>query len=281
MNTLRQKNAALHLMPAVRLVWQSAPRLMIVSAIVVALQAVMPLVPLYLVRSIVNAIADGMQRSYVLTLVGAAGAATMITMALRAAAAYAGEAQAHSLSDYVQSLIHRKSLEVDLEYYDRPGFFDKLHRAQEEAPYRPAAVVDNIMVLLRTSISLAGIIGLMIYVLPWYTVLVLVAASGPLGIVRSVASRRQFRWSMAHTAAERSVLYLNWLLTGKSHAKELRLFGLSPLLAQRSAASRARLRRERLSLSAQRSRGEVLAYVLQTAAVFTVVGLVTAQALRG
>ncbi len=274
-------NGAVHLVPAIRLVWDSASRLMVVSTVVVVLQAVLPLVPLYLVRSIVNAIADRAELSYVLALVGIAAIASMLTMALRSAAAYLREAQAHSLSDHVQSLIHRKSLELDLEYYDRPRYFDTLHRAQEEAPSRPAAVVDNIMGLLRTTISLVGIIVLIAYVLPWYAVTALMAASVPLGIVRSLASRRQFRWRMRRTASERSVVYLNWLLTGRPHAKELRLYGLSPLLAQRSEASRAELRREQLSLAAQRSRGEVMAHAVQTAAVFVAVGVVAAQAIRG
>ncbi len=278
---LRSRLAALHLLPAVRLVWESGPALMVASVVVVALLAVMPLVPLYLVRLIVNAIAERAAAAHLLTLVAGAGAATALAMVLRSAAGYVREAQAQLLSDHVQSLIHRKSLEVDLEYYDGPQFFDKLHRAQEEAPHRPAAVVDSLMILLRTAVSLLGIVALLLYVLPWYALAALLAASVPLGVVRSLFSRRQFDWRMLRTAVERRVVYLNWLLTGRAHAKELRIFGLSPLLRARSAERRAELRGERLALSARRSVAEAAAYLLQTAVVFGIVGLVALQALRG
>ncbi len=271
----------MHIAPAVRLVWRSAPRLMVGSVVVVALQAVMPLVPLYLVRLIVNAIAERAEPGYVLVLVTFAGAATMASMALRSAAAYLREAQAHHLSDYVQNLIHAKSLELDLEYYEGPQFFDKLHRAQEEAPYRPAAVVESLMVLLRASLLLVGIAGILIYVLPWYAVAALAAASAPLGIARFAFSRREFRRRMQRTGSERHVLYLNWLLTGRIHAKELRIFGLSPLLAARSQREREALRTERLALAANRSISESVAYVVQTAAVFGVVAVVALQAVYG
>ncbi len=270
-----------NLVSALRLVWRSGSGLMVASICVVGLQAVVPLIPLYLTRLIVNAIADGAEHEYVLMLVAAAGLATAVSMALRGLASYVREAQGLTLSDYVQSLIHRKSLEVDLDYYEGPSFFDKLHRAQEEAPYRPAAVVENLMVMLRSSLSLAGIVGILIYVLPWYALAALALASLPLGVVRLVFSRRYFRRRMQRTANERHVMYLNWLLTNRDHAKELRIFGLSPLLSARSEQRRSALRKERIRLAAGRSAAEVGSYLIQTGAVFGVVAVVALNALRG
>ena len=277
---VRIRRAGMHLAPAVRLVWRSSPRLMVASLAVVALQAVLPLVPLYLVRLIVNAVADGAEPSYVLALVAGAGGATGLSMALRGVSSYVREAQALTLSDFVQSLIHEKSLEVDLGYYEGAEFYDKLHRAQEEAPYRPGEVVESLMVLLRSALALLGIVGILVYVLPWYGVPVLAAASGPLGLARFLYSRREFRRRMRRTGAERGVLYLNWLLTSRHHAKELRLFGLSSLLSTRSEARRNELRAERLNLAGWRSAAEVAAYVVQTAVVFGVVAWVALQAVR-
>ncbi len=33
------------------------------------------------------------------------------------------------VQDHIRALIHRKSVEVDLAYYDLPDYFDHLHRA--------------------------------------------------------------------------------------------------------------------------------------------------------
>ncbi len=281
MANLRERVAGLHLGPAVRLVWESAPRLMVASVLVVVLQSLVPLVPLLLIRLIVDSITEGAAPGYLLGLVAGAAGATAVSFALRPVGGLVRQAQAARLSDHVQSIIHEKSLEVDLEYYDGPAFYDKLYRAQEEAPYRPAAVVEQLMSLLRTVVSMVGILALVASVLPWYAVAALVVASGPLGLARSVFSRREFARRMRRTMPERAVAYLNWLLTGKLHAKELRIFGLSRFLQEQSAQKREELRRERLSLQARRSVAEVLSYLVQTAVVFGVIALVTLQALRG
>ncbi len=281
MTNLRDRVAGLHLGPAVRLVWESAPRLMVASVLLVILQSLVPLVPLLLIRLIVDTIAAGGEPGHLLALVAGAGAATAVSFALRPVSNLVRQAQASRLSDHVQSIIHEKSLEVDLEYYDGPEFYDKLYRAQEEAPYRPAAVVEQLMGLLRTVVSMVGILAIVASVLPWYALVAIVVASGPLGLARSVFSRREFARRMRRTMAERAVAYLNWLLTGKMHAKELRIFGLSRFLQGQSAQKRDELRHERLSLEARRSVAEVLAYLVQTAVVFAVIALVTLQALRG
>ncbi|MFW6288972.1 MAG: ABC transporter ATP-binding protein [Spirochaetota bacterium] len=142
-------------------------------------------------------------------------------------------------------------------------------------------VVGQLMGVMRSAISMVGVLALVASVLPWYALAALVVASGPLGLVRTISSRREFSLRMRRTMAERGVLYLNWLLTGRMHAKELRIFGLSSLLRERSAQKRDELRRERLALRIRVSSAEVLAYVVQTAAVFVVVGIVTVDALRG
>ncbi len=291
--TVTSNGGRFHLLQALSLVWQSAPGVTLLSMCVVTAQALVPLVPLYVVRLIVNTITEGVTSfpgsnawlettgARVLGLIAIAAGATIVSMILKSAALYVREMQAHTLGDFIQSRIHAKSIDVPLTYYERPAFFDALHRAQEEAPFRPTQVVDELMLLLRTGLSLAGIAVILIAVLPWYGLPALLVASLPLVLARVLHSRRHYRWRMRRTSAERHVVYLNWLLTGREHAKELRLFGLGRLLARRSAEKRNELRGERLALAAARSKGEAIAYSLQTLVVFAVVAVVALAALRG
>ncbi|MFW6288971.1 MAG: hypothetical protein ACOC2Q_04245 [Spirochaetota bacterium] len=106
MSGLRDRVAGLHLGRAIRLVWQSAPKLMVVSVFLVVLQAVIPLVPLMLVRRIVDAVSDRAEVGYLVGLVAVAGGATALSHALRPIAALVRQAQAERLSDFVQSIIH-------------------------------------------------------------------------------------------------------------------------------------------------------------------------------
>ena len=48
-----------------------------------------------------------------------------------------GTVQANLVSDHMQRIVQSKSVTLDLAYYENSQFFDKLHRAQREAPYAP------------------------------------------------------------------------------------------------------------------------------------------------
>lgn len=270
----------LNLVRAVRLVRQSGPWLMVLSVAVMVLQGIVPVVPIYIVKLIVDAVTEGAPHSAVYPLVLVAGAAIVLGALLQAVSGYIREAQSQSLSDHVQSLIHAKSLELDLSFYEGPDFFDKLHRAQEEAPHRPAQVIDNLMNIFRAAVSVVGIMAVLLYALPWYTVLILALSALPPAVVRLVSSNRMFSWRMKRTPAERHVYYLNWLLTGRPHAKELRLFGLGRFLSDRSRWWRQTLRRERLGLIARRAGGEFIASGVQAAVVVGLLGYFAVQSIR-
>ena len=49
--------------------------------------------------------------------------------------------QSQIVTDHMHALLHAKSIEVDLEYYENAEYYDTMHRAQEEAPYRPMAIL--------------------------------------------------------------------------------------------------------------------------------------------
>ena len=49
------------------------------------------------------------------------------------------------VTDHVSDVIHSKSIAVDLEYYENSAYYDTLHRAQQEAPYRPMRIVTDLL----------------------------------------------------------------------------------------------------------------------------------------
>ena len=277
----KDKGGLRRLLQAVALVWKSGPRLMLGSSVVMVLQGMLPIIPVYAVKLIVDAVDLGKPFRTILPLVVITGAAILATALLQSVGSYLREAQSQVLSDYMQGRIHEKSLQLDLSFYEGSEFFDKLHRAQQEAPQRPAQVVDTLMNIFRSGISVAGIAGILLITLPWYTVLVLGASALPIALVRLTASGRLFAWRMKRTTAERHVNYLNWLITARPNAKELRLFGLGKLFMERSREWRDRLRKESLSLNARRSAGEFVASGIQAAVVAGLLGFFAFRSTRG
>ena len=41
-------------------------------------------------------------------------------------------------------MLHAKSIALDLEYYENASYYNSLHRAQAEAPYRPVRIVSEL-----------------------------------------------------------------------------------------------------------------------------------------
>ena len=75
---------------------------------------------------------------------GLTAAAALSSDVVSSAIKIIAHAQAEAVSDRVQELLHAKSAELDLGYYESVRFHDTFHRAQQEAPYRPLRMVTNL-----------------------------------------------------------------------------------------------------------------------------------------
>ena len=131
----------LHLDRALRLVWQSGPGWTIASLALVLVQGVLPLASLYLMKLVIDAVTAGLAApdkeaafGRVVFLIILTGAVALIGSAVQAAHGLVTEAQGLNVTDRVQDIIHAKSIEADLEYYENSQYYDTLHRAQQEAP---------------------------------------------------------------------------------------------------------------------------------------------------
>jgi ATP-binding cassette subfamily B protein len=251
-------------------------------------QALLPLAALLLMKRLVDAVAAGMGAGgadpaawrRVGWLVAAAAAVAVANVLANALAGLIHEAQAQAVTDRVLDMLHAKSLEADLEYYETPRYYDTLHMAQGEAPYRPISIVNSLVGFLRSGLSLLAVAGLLI-AFHWGVTLALLAAVVPGVIVRFRFAGQRYRWQRGRTPTQRLAQYFNFLLTSDASAKELRLYGLGPLLRRRFNALRRTLRLERLALARRRTGAEALAESAAVLAVFGAFLLLARRTLGG
>ncbi len=135
---------------AVGLVWQSAPGWTLVSLVLLIAQGLLPLASLYLLKLIVDAVTAALKSSQpdfnqTLWLIVAMGAVTLAGAIASSLAALVNEVQAQSVTDHMASVIQAKSVQADLAYYENSHYYDTLHRAQQEAPYRPTHIVNGLV----------------------------------------------------------------------------------------------------------------------------------------
>jgi len=284
---LEKAKGALHLGRALRLVWEAAPVWTVVSGVLVLFQAALPVLALYLIKLVIDAVSaaasappgEGDVRA-VFLLLAVAAVLTLAGMALRGLANWVREAQSLLVTDHVMDVLHQKSASVDYAYYEDPRYHDTLHRAQQEAPTRPTQIVNNLTQVGQGALTTVGILILLATV-HWALSLVLFIAVLPALAIRVIHGRRLYRWQRARAAMERQARYVGWLLTLPFHAKELRLFGLGPELRRRFRQLQGRIRTERLALTRSRETADVLAQLLAGTVVFGSLAFVAWHATQG
>ena len=263
---------------AVALVWSASPGWTLANAALIALKAGLPLVFLYVLKLLIDSLAqnyfgggapaDGVDDRIVLLVGIAAGVALLQSLAV-AAGRLITDTQAQVITDHVASLLHSKSVEVDLEYYEQPKYHDTLHRAQQQASYRPRRIVDRLLDVAQNGMSLV-VMGAVLVSFHWAILPMLALASVPGVLLRMRHSTQYYDWERRATSEERLASYYNEVLNSVGHAKDIRLFGLGPLFRERFVALRKKLRQQRTRLVWGRASGDFIGDGIAVAGMFAV-----------
>ena len=286
--SIRNKlKVAIRFIPALRLVWQSSRGWTIARLVLVVVQGLMPLALIYLAKLIIDTVTINLKASnpeqvfaQVLPLIVLAGVATIIDSFCQSLNELVNTAHAQKVTDYMQGIIHAKSIEADLEYYENAKYHDALQRAQQEAPYRPPQILTRLAQLVQNFISLIAMVGLLVS-LHWGIIGVLLVATIPAVFVRMEYSRTMYSWQRKRTQLERQSMYLGWMLTNEQFAKEVRLFNLGNWFSNEYDKIRSKLYQEKLGISIKRSTTFFLAQAFAGIIIFVVFGLIIYQTIQG
>ncbi len=243
------------LLQAINLVRTSAPGWTLLNIVLQVFQGILPLFTLYLTKLIIDAVtaavsspATGVDFSRIAGLVALVLAVNLLDRLCAALAALTQEQQSWIVTDHVHRILHQKSVTVDMEYYENPDYYDTLHMAQQEAPYRPNQVVSALTQLLHNSISLGAMLVLLMR-FHWSVILFLLPAAAPAVLAKAKFSKHLYDLREKQATVEREASYYSWMLIGQHHAKEVRLFGLGSLFIERYDRLRKHWRQERLHLT--------------------------------
>lgn len=272
---------------ALSLVWESSPSLAVAGIVVRIVQGLLPLVVLYLTKLLIDTVTDALKTptddpslTRILMILGGIAGVAAVTVILTALGGLLSRTQAQIVTDHMYALIQAKSVEVDLEYYENAQYHDTLHRAQQEASYRPTAVLNAVLQLGQNMISLVAM-GAVLWWLHWGVIPILILAAVPYLIVRLQQSNRLFVWERERTPLERKAWYVHMLLTQAVAAKEVRLFDLGARLRQWFLEARSVLCRERIALEWRWALSASVAQLIGVAGIFGVYSFVAIRTLQG
>jgi ATP-binding cassette subfamily B protein len=136
------------------------------------------------------------------------------------------------LTNHVSSLIIRKAIGLDLQFFENPVFYDTLQNARRQADSSALAIVNSSLQMVQQVITLASLVVLLLRFSPWLAVIVFLAAV-PSFLSQSQYAERAFRAVTRRAPEARLLNYLEQLLTGNDTVKEIKLFGLGEPLLER------------------------------------------------
>ncbi len=172
-----------------------------------------------------------------------------------------------TLGNHVNMLILEKAATLRLAHFEDSELYDKMQNARREASSRPLALVLELFTLLQQLIMLASYAALL-WRLSWWSALVIAAASLPAFIAEAGASGESFRLNTLRAPEGRTQLYLEWLLTRDEHVKEVKLFGLAPMIIRRYRALYEKFYGEDRALALRRTATGLVLAVLSLAAFY-------------
>ncbi|MBI5568489.1 MAG: ABC transporter ATP-binding protein [Desulfomonile tiedjei] len=268
-------------------VWQSGPRWMVATVALLFAQGLVPLFALYLMKLVVDGVAGGIASpdktaafGHVAWLIILAAAVGLFAAALTALSGIVREFQSAAFQDHMQEIILKRSVELDLEYYENSRYYDALVRAQQEGSSRPVSIVHGLVQIGQNSISLLAVASLLAAT-HWMVTAILLVAIVPGLIVRFRYADTLYGWHRRHSATQRLAAYFHSLLTTAPSAKEVRMFGLGPTFMRRHRELRTQLRQERFRLSATLSLNELVTQGFGIVAVFGVFAVLSRRVFQG
>jgi len=274
---------------ALELVWATSRALTVALALLTLAAGVLPAGIAWIGAQIVDAVVAAMASHRagggaafddVLVLVALEGLLVAALAAVQRGLSTCQSLLRAQLGQRVNEMILEKALTLDLAHFEDSEFYDKLTRARREASSRPLSLVMRSFGLVQNGIALVSFGILLARFSPW-AVAVLLLAGLPSFMAEAKFSGdafRLFRWRSPET---RMQMYLETVLAREDHAKEVKLFGLGPLLLARYRAIFKKVFAEDRALTIRRDTWGFFLGLVSTLAFYGAYAWVALSAVRG
>lgn len=268
-----------------QLIYRYSPKWTTYQIITAAFTGMFPLILIYFIKILIDEVSKGVQQNTqtnfadLLWIIIATGCVFFINSALGTLFNYLKQKNTRVIEDGMFKEIQEKTATLDLEYYENPYYHDIIHRAEQESKYRPAQILNGLVLLSQNLIALL-LVGFMLSTFHYLLFLVLVIAVLPGIIVKFKYNEANYKLNQNTTPVQRKIFYFHRILTEKVFTKELRLFGLASFFRPYFQQLRDTIWEKRNRLLIKKTIGEILSHLLAAAAIFGVFAYMTRQAIH-
>lgn len=270
---------------ALRLVWAADGKGALGLVGLTLLQAALPAAMAWVGKLIIDALVLASKapseaaRQQVLTYVTWELLLALAALTLGRAQAYVREVLRVRLGNLVNERILDKALTLELSHFEDSTTYDLMQNARREASSRPLSLAMAGVTVVKNLAMLLSFAALL-WSVAWWSVVVLLFAAVPSFFAETKLSSKAFRLYSWRAPEGRKLAYLEWLLTRDAAAKEVKLFGLGPLVRGRYRALFAKFLAEDRALARTRLLWGTLLGLLSAGAFYACYWAVADKAAR-
>ncbi len=221
------------------LLWKAAPKQMLFLIAVTLLQGILPGLSVWITKLVVDTVATALTsgkelgNAILLPLVaGWVGALLLQTLLYPWIFALQGNLN-DKLTAHISLLLMRKADSFpDLSRFEDSQFYDELQLLQEQVNYKPLNLVENLVELGRSLVTLIVIVGLLVPLAFWIP-LVIAIATIPQIVVSSQYGKAIWLTLFQNSPHARRMQYYTSVMLTDTYAKEIRLFKLGSFFMER------------------------------------------------
>lgn len=245
------------------------------------LNSILPLVNLYILKMLVDSVSEGLTSlDGVLVPALAFTFVYTISHAVLTLMNSTRDIMGQRMLDFISDIVHRKSGELGMSFYDNSEYHDTLYRAQMESTMRPVNIMVESASLFGSFVSIAGILGMLATSSP-LTIVVMIVSIIPSFLVRIIRARRLFKYNQERTPLVRKASYLSSLLTSKAYTLEVKGRGLAETFRSRFLETRVRVREKIIQIIRRMTMYDLLCTLLEAIALLLVIILLIRGTMLG
>ena len=236
----------------VRIVWESAPKVVVTSLLARLAASLVPLAMLAVTKLIIDAIYAFMSHhkalpAYFWWLVVLEFVLASLGTILVRVLDFCDSVLADKFTRHISIRIVKHASRLDLTSYEDPLFYDMMERARVQGTDR-LIMIQSAGRLFQEGLTAASLAASIFFFSPWI-LFALIICVVPAFLGETHFAFLGYSLSFRQTTARRQMDYLRILGGSKESAKELKLFGLGPYLVGRYKALSDELHRQTVGLA--------------------------------
>jgi ATP-binding cassette subfamily B protein len=221
--------------PLLRMVWETSPPLVLTTAVLRLVRALLPLAMLWVSKLIIDGVVGWIARGT--GNLGSVWKLVAIEFSLAVASDILGRGNAlcdsllgDRFTNRISVRLMQHATRLDLASFEDPVFYDKLERARSQTTRR-LGLLAALLNIAQDSLTLISLSAGLIVFSPWLMVL-LVAAVIPTFLGETHFTSLAYSVLYSRTPQRRQLDYLRWLGASAQSAKEIKIFGLGEYLSK-------------------------------------------------